>query len=243
MNFSENKNQSWSIIIFGYNEEDTIAAVAEKAMEFLKNNNISNGEILIVDDGSRDNTPAITRNLEAKNYIRIIRHEKNLGIGPALVTGYNNARCENIVAVPADGQFDISELQPYVNFAQKSFISYYREEVLNYSPYRNVVTFTNKLFNKIFLNLRIKDINWVKAYKSKELRSLDLKLNSSLIGSEICAKLVIKGCDAIEAPSVYHQRIAGKARGASLKTLSHAVKELLKLVLIIRTFKKSQKRQ
>ncbi len=232
-------NQSWSIVIFGYNEGATLASVTGEAQKFLETNNIPDSEILIVDDGSTDNTQSITNTLkETVRCLRVIRHGTNLGIGPALVTGYTNARCENVVAVPADGQFDINELQPCMNIPERAFVSFYREQVENYSPYRNLVTVTNRAFNKFFLNLNVKDVNWVKAYRTSDLKSIDLKLHSSIIGSEICAKLQVMGYRPIEAPSVYHPRIAGKARGASLKTVSHAVKELLKLVFIVRKFKK-----
>lgn len=233
-------NQSWSIVIFGYNEGATLPSVTGEAQKFFETNNIPGSEILIVDDGSTDNTQSITNTLKGTiRCLRVIRHSTNLGIGPALVSGYTNAQCENVIAVPADGQFDINELKPNINIPEKAFVSFYREQVENYSLFRNLVTVTNKFFNRFFLNLNVKDVNWVKAYKTADLKSIDLKLHSSLIGSEICAKLQVMGYRAIEAPSVYHARIAGKARGASLKTVSHAVKELLKLVFIIKRFQEN----
>lgn len=230
--------QSWTIIIFGYNEEKTITSVTEKAQSFLIENKINEGEILVIDDGSTDNTESIINHLKEKiNFLRIIRHRTNQGIGPALISGYFNARYENLAAVPADGQFDINELKPFINIPDKSFVSFYREQIPQYSAYRNFLTFTNKFFNRYFLGLNIKDVNWVKAYKTKDLKALDLKLRSSLVGSEICAKLIAKGWNAIESPSIYYQRTGGKPRGGSSKVLVLAISELLKLLFIIRKFK------
>src|SRR5207249_11984023 len=50
-------------------------------------------------------------------------HYTNQGIGQALRTGYNAGIKENICAVPADGQFDVAELIPYLNVPEKTFRS------------------------------------------------------------------------------------------------------------------------
>ncbi|HMS66451.1 MAG TPA: glycosyltransferase family 2 protein [Ignavibacteria bacterium] len=236
-------NQSWSIIIFGYNEEKTIANEIYKVNNFFIENNISRSEIVIVDDGSTDNSEQIIRGiLKSNKNINYIRHKKNLGIGPALLSGYNNARHENLAAIPADGQFDINELTPFINFPEKHFVSFYRKEMNEYSLYRKIVTFLNKSFNQYLLNLNVKDINWVKAYKNNELKEIELELQSSLVASEICAKFYIKGYKSLEALSVYHDRTAGIARGASFKTISKAMMDLSKLFVIVRKFNKTQRK-
>lgn len=234
-------NQSWSIIVFCYNEENTIGTVIDSVIDFFKINNIEKSEIIVVDDGSNDGTESIISTI-IKNgeELKYIRFPKNMGIGKALLTGYKNASNENVVAIPGDGQFDISELKPYINFPEKSFVSFYRKELNHYSSYRKLITKTNRQFNKNLLSLNIKDVNWVKAYKSKDLEKIDLKLDSSLIGSEICSKLAVKKFSVIETESVYHKRMGGKSRGASLKTLSQAVSDIVKLSFVIRKFRKEQ---
>ena len=234
-------NQSWSIIIFCYNEEKTIGIVIDSVNNFLNYNKLTNSEIIIIDDGSTDGSEKIIRTY-LKNYERItyIRFPKNQGIGNALLAGYKNSKKENVVAVPGDGQFDINELKSFINFPEKSFISFYRQDLRNYSIYRKVISKLNKVFNKYMLNLDINDVNWVKAYKTKDLKEIDLRLDSSLIGSEICAKLIMKKHSIIESESVYHNRVGGKSKGASLKTISQATKELIKLVFIVRKFNKVQ---
>ncbi|MEO8209042.1 MAG: glycosyltransferase family 2 protein [bacterium] len=236
-------NQNWSIIIFGYNEDKTISPLLEKVNSFLINNELNESEIIFIDDGSSDGTESIIRDLkeEYENLI-YIRHPKNLGIGPTLLSGYKNANKENVVAIPADGQFDIDELNPFINFSKKSFISFYRQEMKDYNVYRKIITRINKLLNKYFLELELKDINWVKAYKTKDLNEIDIKLCSSLIGSEICAKLILKGHKAIEELSVYHNRTSGIARGASIKMISKAFTELAQIIFVVKRFKKNYPR-
>lgn len=87
------KYQKVSVIIPAYNEEDTVAKVVEVV------NNVSFvDEIIVVNDGSSDNTEE-----EAiKAGAIVINHESNKGKGEALYTGYSQAECDIIAFIDAD---------------------------------------------------------------------------------------------------------------------------------------------
>ncbi len=87
------KYQKVSVIIPAYNEEDTVATVVGvvKEVSFVD-------EIIVVNDGSSDNTEA-----EAiKAGARVITHDTNKGKGEALFTGYRKAECDVIAFIDAD---------------------------------------------------------------------------------------------------------------------------------------------
>lgn len=68
-------------------------------------------EILVVNDGSKDDTKEILEHLRKKyTKLRLIHHEKNRGYGGALITGFENAKKEWIFYTDGDGQYDPSEL-------------------------------------------------------------------------------------------------------------------------------------
>jgi glycosyltransferase involved in cell wall biosynthesis len=235
--------QSWSIIIFGFNEEGTVCNVVDSSLKFCTDNNIEEYEVIVIDDGSTDNTAMLlSNNFSQNSSVKLIRHGSNLGIGPAMNAGYNSAQMENLIGIPADGQFDINELKPHINFPGKTFLSFYREQSTGYNTYRNLVTSLNKSLNRNIFKVDIRDINWVKAYKTADLKKIDLRINSSLINTEIISKFLILGYKSIEIPSVYHRRVSGVARGASLKTMMQAGKELIKLSFIISKFRKNYKK-
>ena len=87
------KYQKVSVIIPAYNEEDTVATVVEvvKKVSFVD-------EIIVVNDGSSDNTEAEALKVGA----RVITHETNKGKGEALHTGYREAECDIIAFIDAD---------------------------------------------------------------------------------------------------------------------------------------------
>lgn len=236
--------QSWSIIIFCFNEKGNVANVIRDSVLILKTLTNLERELIIVDDGSTDGSLTEINN-ELLKYreenIKLIQHGTNLGIGMALKTGYANANYENVCAVPADGQFDVKELIPFSVLKQDSFISFYRKENQSYSLLRNMLSLFNKLFNKYLLGISFKDINWVKIYKSNNLKQLDLQVKSSLIETEICAKLVAKKNTFIEVESKYLTREHGVSKGASWKIVKKVLMELFKVYLAVSAFKRRLK--
>lgn len=94
-----------SVVIPAYNEEDGIADIAQRVLavkDDLVKAGVENLELLVVDDGSRDNTAQIVSQLKD---VRLIRHPKNRGYGAALKTGFSHASGELIGFLDADGTY------------------------------------------------------------------------------------------------------------------------------------------
>jgi len=94
-----------SVVIPAYNEENGIEEIAERVLsvrESLQASGIEDLELLVVDDGSADNTAGVVEKIEG---VRLIRHEKNKGYGAALKTGFSKANGELIGFLDADGTY------------------------------------------------------------------------------------------------------------------------------------------
>jgi glycosyltransferase involved in cell wall biosynthesis len=206
--------------------------------EFFKRIQCDKGEIVIVDDGSTDNSKEIVQwALHTFDNVRAVHHARNLGIGNALRSGYSAVRNENVSAVPGDGQFDVAELVPYANLQEKTFVCFYRKENNQYTSARNLLSTVNKKLNANLLRLNARDVNWVKIYKRAELEKLNLKMSSSLVESEICAKLILRKNKMIESESVYHPRKSGQSKGASFAIILQAALEALKLICVVNLYR------
>lgn len=224
-----------SIIIFCYNERENVEAVLLDVLAMAQNT-FSACEIIVVDDGSTDGTQEL---FEKYSSIRYIKHTNNRGIGEALRTGYATATMEYVSAIPGDGQFDVKEfavIRPF-NFFQ--FYSFYRP-VTNYNLYRKTLTWMNKVFNAYFIGLRMRDVNWIKVYRREQLDYTQPQLKSSIVESEICAKLMKSGVRPIEISSIYHNRKTGEAKGGSWNTLRKAIADMYELYSVVHTFRSNQ---
>lgn len=232
--------QTWSVGVMCYNEAGTLAGVVRQLLDVLRQLT-SICEVIIVDDCSTDGSREIALQLQQDNpAVRVILHTTNKGIGGVLRTIYSNAQYDNIGVVPGDGQFDTNEFLSFEEIPANSFISFYRKENTSYSVFRNILSLANRKLNELFVGINLRDVNWTKIYKKRDLDALSLRLTSSLIESEICAKLLFIGRRAIEAESKYLPRVYGESKGASLATVVRAVDDTWRLVRLMREFKLSK---
>jgi glycosyltransferase involved in cell wall biosynthesis len=97
-----------AVVVPAYNEEALVASTVQGVPAFVD-------RIYVVDDGSKDDTAARARNVDKR--VEVIQHEKNQGVGAAIVTGYKRALAEEMdvtCVMAADGQMDPDDLETLV---------------------------------------------------------------------------------------------------------------------------------
>jgi len=212
----QNRKYSWSIVIPAFNEESIVEDVVEKSIAFLRSK-VSDYEVVVVNDGSTDKTGEILENMKKENpELRVIHHEKNMGIGCAWRTLYRTAKKDFIFTCPADGQFDPFDFSYAEKLLKNSdAISIFR--IGRKDPFiRKVISYINKFLNKLLCDLSLKDVNWVKVYKRKVLQEVDYCSTTPFIETEIFAKIKNSGGVIAEVGAPHHPRTTGEAKGGSL---------------------------
>ena len=180
-----------SVFFPAYNEQANIertVSMAKKVLEEVA----ETWEILIINDGSKDRTGEIARQLAKKEpRIRVITHSPNRGYGASLKSGLYSSRYPWICFTDSDGQFDFSEVTKLIETQKKTgadlVVGYYLKRQV--PLYRKLNTFLWEFIVTALFGLRIKDIDCGFKLISKKVVAGVPKLESergAFISSEFC---------------------------------------------------------
>lgn len=217
-----------TIIIPCFNEalnlEDTIKTNINDAKKYLKN-----FEIIIVNDGSTDNTLKIAKTLyKTYSAIRVLSHKKNLGLGAAILSGAKIAKYDLITYLPSDGQVYLRDIIVGLLKAKEAdLVLTYRKERVDYTLYRKFLSLCLTLLIRILFGLRYRDYNWVHIYKKSVFSKIKIKSNGVFFLGEIVIKAHRQHMKIVEAESIYRPRRSGKSKTAKLRIVLKAFFDLL----------------
>src|ERR1043165_9512524 len=100
-----------SLVLPAWNEQESIRQAIDEADAALSTI-AAEYEILVIDDGSTDDTAAIVREAAAGNpRIKLLQHDGNRGYGAAIRTGFEAAAMDLVAFTDADCQFDLNDLE------------------------------------------------------------------------------------------------------------------------------------
>jgi glycosyltransferase involved in cell wall biosynthesis len=177
-----------------YRDEGTVARVTAKALGVLKDL-ASEYEVIIVDDGSPDNAGAIADELTATYpEVRAIHHDRNLGYGQALRTGFDAARYEWICFTDGDDEYEVDDLRRMFRLRDYYDLIIGFRYAKRYSTWRIFVSYVyNRLLRFLFMT-RYRDVSCgLKLIRRDVVKELDLISTSPFIGAEIAIKTMLKG--------------------------------------------------
>ena len=224
--------QTLSIIIPVYNEQNTIQKTIE-AVEAIDLGNIKK-EIIIVDDGSTDETPQI---IKKYNY-NIITQNKNQGKGAAVKKGILNSTGDLVIIQDADLEYDpedyIRMLEP---FLKNRADVVYGTRFLGGRPHR-IIYYQNQIANRIitiisniFTGYNLSDVETgYKMFKGDLIRSIAPKLEAKRFGFEIeiTARLAKTKARLYEVGIAYYGRSKEEGKHITYKDGLLALWEIIK---------------
>jgi len=194
-----------SIIVPVYNEDRFIQQVVDEllGLRFDK-------EIIVIDDGSTDNTRSILGEYESNKEIRIIYHKNNKGKGGAIKTGVSEATGDYIIIKDADVEQSSDEIEKFFPEIEKGYKAVFGTRVLEWGDKYNI-RHTANLFFTILLNALFKThltdiMTGYKMIKTDLFKSLRLDANGFNIEPEITIRVIEKGVPIREVPVSYIAR-------------------------------------
>ena len=138
---SEIKNHFFSVIVLGYNIEKFIC----ECLDSILSQTYKNFELIIIDDGSTDNTGNICKQYETKDSRVHYYFQKNAGTTVARTHGYSIAKGDYVIAVDGDDTVNANWLETINNCLKEKeydcvFYNFYNWENGNYTPSNTVFT-------------------------------------------------------------------------------------------------------
>lgn len=225
-----------TILIPIFNEVDTLEQILEKveAASFCG----LEKEIILIDDFSTDGTRDLLKKLEDK--YKIFYHDKNMGKGAALRTGFEHITGDIVAIQDADLEYDPIDYEPLIRLILDDHADVaYGSRLSGGKPSRSFM-FTHLLGNKfltlltnVLYNTTLTDMETCyKAFKTEFIKGLKIKSDRFDFEPEITAKVLKRGARLYELPISYYGREYDEGKKITWKDGFHAILALIKFRFI-----------
>ena len=221
---------SISIIVPIYNEEEAIISSIFRNITVLQSFHCD-FEIILVNDGSKDNSLEIIKSEFSKlPYVRILSYEENGGIGKAIRSGLDICSKEYILCVPVDSPLNNDMFGSFVsNIGKADVIVSYRRERIGYSYRMKINSYAFHLLISKLFQMRLTDYNWIHCYHRKifDEKKITLHANGIFILAEVLILAQRNKYTIIEIPVDQEIRLTGIATASKLSAIINTLKEMV----------------
>jgi glycosyltransferase involved in cell wall biosynthesis len=219
-----------SVIIPVYNEVESIREIVRRVQETKLA-----WEIVLVDDGSIDGTRNLLKEMDGKNNVHVILHEKNQGKGAAVRTGFDAAKGEVLLIQDADLEYDPRDYSTLVKPLEEGiadvvygsrFLGGPRRVVMFWHMIANfLLTFmTNILYNTILSDME----TGYKVFRKEVIEGMPLRAKRFDFEPEFTAKVLKRKYRIFEVPISFNPRDYSEGKKIKLKDAFEAVWTLIK---------------
>jgi glycosyltransferase involved in cell wall biosynthesis len=214
-----------------YNDQHTIEGIVRTVVSEIRKVT-DDFEVLVVDDGSKDDTGAILDRLKGElPFLRVIHHERNLGYGAALITGFQNARKDLIFYTDGDGQYDVRELHNLLASLKPNvdLVNGYKVKRADAWP-RVLIGAIYRRAMRVTFRLSIRDVDCdFRLFRRHIFETISLESRSGVICVEMAKKFEQAGFRMVEVPVSHYPRMHGRSEFFRVRHLAYTFKGLLKI--------------
>lgn len=205
------KDKILSVVMPVYNEKETILTIIDKvlSLDIVK-------ELIIVDDGSTDGTRELLKNSKFdESRVKIFFHDKNMGKGGALRTGFEKASADVIVIQDADLEYDPNEFREMIRPIEDEVADVVYGSRLSGGKPQRVYMFWHRVGNgfltfltNLLYNSTLSDMETCyKMFKRDVITGIKIKSNDFSVEPELTAKILKnKKLRIYEIPISYYGR-------------------------------------
>lgn len=190
-------------------------------------------ELIVVDDGSTDDTIAILREAASAAHtvpVRIVRHAHNRGYGAAVRSGLAACRLEWAFLTDADGQFEPQDLPILTAHAHHADLVCGRRAARADPLHRRLYARTYGALVRALLDVRVRDVNCAfKLLRRETVAPLRLESEGALISAELLARAQQRGARIVDVPTGHRPRRLGRPTGGDPRVVFRALRELMAL--------------
>jgi len=226
VNSGPDRSASVSLVLPAWNESEVIVkaiAEADAALRLIADDY----EIIVVDDGSTDNTSELVAQVAAQNSsVRLVTHNPNRGYGAALRSGFLAATKDLVAFTDADCQFDLTELDRFVLLSKRyDLVCGYRINRKD-SALRCLYSRVYNQLVRVLLRTEVRDVDCaMKMFHRGVVKNINITGNGFLVNSEILTQAKQQGYSVVEVGVTHRPR----TEGTSTVSISHIPKVLMNL--------------
>jgi glycosyltransferase involved in cell wall biosynthesis len=217
-----------SIVVPIYNEAASLPGLLADLVHYCQERKWI---LILVNDGSSDDTSRILKNYEKIPDLKIIHHKVNRGYGGALKTGILNASTRFIVTIDADGQHELSDMDQLLLYALETdadLVVGNRGKGDSSGWYRNFGKWLIRKFAALLMPIHISDLNsGFKLYRTDLVQRYLTLCPDSMAFSDVITLIFIKKRHLVlERPITIKKR----ARGKSTITTFTAIQTVMEII-------------
>ncbi|MEI7724384.1 MAG: glycosyltransferase family 2 protein [Bacteroidota bacterium] len=233
-----NEDNQLTIIIPAFNEEKNLSVFLPPLINFCKENN---WRIIVVNDGSQDNTKSYLKNFEQEPFLTALHHKLNKGYGAAIKTGIRACKTEYLITYDADGQHyleDIEKLRCCLLENDADMVVGSRKGLKSSSRFRGLGKNIIRLIARIMMTVPIHDLNsGMKIYRTDLAKKYLYLTTDTMSFSDVITLVFINNRHmVIEEPIRIKERTNGEST-IGFQTAFQTVMEILHIVILFNPMK------